>query len=123
MFTVVAQTWTKDLAAKYDESVVTPCDYTLFAYIPKGISEHFREDHYDPDSTDSFGCQLRQHLIEDMRAILTEDDRITVARMDLVFDNNHMIELIKERGAAIMNDASPEELKKIHDKIEKLKSK
>lgn len=59
LFTVAAQKWTKELADRYDESVVTPCDYTLFAYLPKGVSEKFREDHFDQESPESFGSQLR----------------------------------------------------------------
>ena len=34
-------------------------------------------------------------------AVINKDDRIKIARMDLVFDNNKMLELLTARGTAI----------------------
>ena len=34
-------------------------------------------------------------------AVFNKDDRIKIARMDLVFDNEKMLNLLKSRGTAI----------------------
>ena len=101
LFSFFARRWTKQLSRDYDEKVVSPSDYTLFFRLDPEQNTRFNKHFYDPSNKKSSRGQQMRAWIWHQLAVFNKDDRIKIARMDLVFNNYAMIQRLCERGKAI----------------------
>ena len=94
------------MGKQYDELNLTASDYTLFINVSARHRYEFEEMN---------NGQLNQEQAQHPRGILfkkyIEDklkvDGVDIARIDLVFDNKKMINLLEARGNAIKNENLP----------------
>lgn len=93
--------YTLNFASFQDNKVVSLRDYTLFFKIDPEQNRVFKNAFYDPSQKDSSRGQQMRAWIWHQLAVFNKDDRIKIARMDLVFDNEKMLGLLKSRGTAI----------------------
>ena len=100
IFSFFATKWTKALSKNYDERNVSPSDYTLFFKLDPQQNRVFNQVFYDPKKDSSRGQQMRAWIWHQL-AVFNKDDRIKIARMDMVFDNYEMITMLSKRGTAI----------------------
>jgi uncharacterized protein YbaA (DUF1428 family) len=89
-FTFFAKKWIQEFASNLDEKTITPSDYTLFVRLDEQQNAVFNKYLYKHNSDVSRGEQMRDMVWQQMNA-LNIDDRLKVARIDLVFDNRRMI--------------------------------
>ena len=94
------KTKTVKIGKLYDELNLTASDYTVYIDINSAHREEFDrlyvEELYNPYSSNSRGLLFKKY-VKDKLSI--ED--LNIARIDLVFDNKHMIELLEGRGHAM----------------------
>ena len=114
-FTFLAHLQTYTLAKRYDEQTVTPCDYTLFFKLTPAQNQVFNDEVYDYESDISKGEQMRWCLINELPNFFNDD--ISVARMDLAFDNGRLIKHLTRRGYAI-RDGNHKLVERIESAIE-----
>lgn len=84
-----------------DNKAVSLTDYTLFFKISPEQNRVFKEAFYNATQKDASRGQQMRAWIWHQLAVINKDDRIKIARMDLVFDNHKMLDLLKQRGTAI----------------------
>ena len=76
---------------------MTPSDYTVYFYIDKEQSKIFQTHFYDNTKEKSRGMQFREWIWHQIAVFRTPEnnEKIKIARMDLVFDNADIIKLLK----------------------------
>lgn len=109
------------MAELYDEKTLTPSDYTSYIRINKKQNDLFDRVVFNPRSKASRGEQFRDYVIERILHV-DKDEQLKIARLDIVFDNAAMIDLLKRRGNAIKNDDHAVVVE-LEGEISKLKTK
>lgn len=99
IFAIFSKRWTRDLAKRYDLKNVTPCDYSLFIQLSEEQQAEFNE-FYNERSTVARGAQFKEWLGKKMY-LFSPDSQVNIMKVDLVFDNRKMLQLLKARGQAI----------------------
>lgn len=136
-FVWFAKQQTKMLAGMYNRNNVKPNDYTMFISLSSSQIKEFDEKIYDRNKDNSSrGIQLvawlRHQLEEAHKNVNARAPRDTssmrgtygglkIARMDLLFDNAKMIDLLLKRGKAVKrreNDQIIEVEAEIHAQID-----
>ena len=100
---------TRDLKEEYDEHSTTPSDYSLYFYIEPSITIYFDEQVYKQHSATSRGQQFKNMIKEKLDQLFSapvgmqaaESKKLNIARIDLVFDNEYTIKMLRERGNAL----------------------
>jgi hypothetical protein len=105
IFAFTGRYWLMEQVELNDEGFLTTSDYTVFIEIDPETSQKFDDHIHIPKLGKSRGQQFKEFVYHQIMAF-TRDDGFRIARMDLVFDNNRMIELLKRRGEAIKNSDS-----------------
>lgn len=104
-FAFAVRVWLADQMEKNDENYLTTSDYTAYIEIDRETSDKFDDHIHIPKLDKSRGQQFKEFVYAQIKAF-TRDDSFRIARMDLVFDNNHMIDMLKARGEAIKSSDS-----------------
>lgn len=118
LFILFVKHRTRVLAKRYIKNHVQVMDYTMFFPIKQSQLKEFDQEHYKPNSAESRGMQLKKYVIEHLgeltrNVMLKEasqsnedppdlDKNAQITRVDLVFDNNNLLNILKKRGRAIM---------------------
>lgn len=88
---------TEKLGKLYDELNITANDYTVYANISSRHRYEFEEMYHQKieQQADKFsrGYFFKKYIQDKLRV-----DRVNIARIDLVFDNKNMIDLLELRG-------------------------
>lgn len=100
VFSFYSVKWTKQASVRYDEKTVTVSDYSLFFPLDSEQNKAFKNIFYDPTQQDGRGRQMI-YWIWNQLSIFSKDDRVKIARIDLVFNIGEMVSLQKKRGQAI----------------------
>jgi hypothetical protein len=116
---------TEKLGKLYDELNITADDYTLYANISSRHRQEFMEKYGNKleqqertqarEVNASRGQLFKKYIQEKMHV-----DRVNIARIDLVFDNKNIIDLLEARGNALKVE-NMQILREIEDQIEAIK--
>lgn len=69
VFAFLALKFTKEIAERYDESTVSPSDYTIYIPVEKEINNIFRSVYFDPTSDLSPGVQFNEILLQHIQKL------------------------------------------------------
>ena len=91
------------MSTRWDENNVTPSDYTLYFTLDSEISQQFDREIFKPDQFELSRGEQFKRWIKNEILNFNRRDEVKIVRIDLAFDNQEMIELLKSRGLAIRN--------------------
>ena len=102
IFIVYAKKAVKDIDENYNRNVISASTYSLYLKFNEKHNNLFDNTFFQHDKCESRGIQFRNHVIKAFEQF-NKDENVKLARIDLVFENKTMINLLYERGCAISN--------------------